>query len=109
MGRDFDARFEGEIVQRVGVGQGNRGGLLKLSFESEVKVGNIALEDEGQFLWIGHNAFHNSLVVCKGDFADDRREGFIKQLNNLQRRVFAVAYKDVSSPPFLGTFEDEGL
>ena len=44
---DLHLRLEGVGMQRILIGEGEVGGLLKLSFEADVKVDDLILEDQG--------------------------------------------------------------
>jgi hypothetical protein len=109
LGVDLELGSVWETVVTVLISEFERGRGVKLSFESDVKVDELSLEDIGQGLWIGNYTLDQLLIIVQLHAYDDRRESVGQHLDDLLGRVLVVGYEDTLTLSLLCAPQDQCL
>jgi hypothetical protein len=63
IGVDHYFSLEGQLIETVLVGEGEDGGFLELSLESDIEVDQFILQHIRQRLGIGDDTFNHCLII----------------------------------------------
>jgi hypothetical protein len=61
-----------------------------VSFEGDIEVYQLILENVRQRFWVGDDALHHFLVVCETHAADEGRERVSQQFDYLLSRALVI-------------------